>query len=56
MIKEDDKDENQQVKGLVQRVNVNTFRYHLLRWMVNRYIAFIKVEDKDFRDILLLLN
>jgi hypothetical protein len=36
------------VSGLIQRVDVEAFRYHLLRWIVNRQVAFIEVEDKDF--------
>jgi hypothetical protein len=44
------------VSGLIQRVDVEAFRYHLLRWMVNRQIAFIEVEDEDFRQMLLCLS
>ena len=42
--------------GLIQRVDVEAFRYHLLRWVVNREVAFIEVEDDDFRQMLLCLS
>jgi hypothetical protein len=29
------------VSGLIQRVDVKTFRYYLLRWIVNRYLSRI---------------
>ena len=37
-------------------VNVDKFRYHLLRWIVNKQIPFDKVKDEDFREILLSLS
>ena len=36
--------------------NVETFRYKLTRWMVNRHISFMEVEDEDFRDLVKCLN
>ena len=36
--------------------NVETFRYRLTRWIVNRHISFVEVEDDDFRDLLKCLN
>jgi hypothetical protein len=44
------------VSGLIQRVDVEAFRYHLLRWIVNRQVAFIEIEDEDFRQMLLCLS
>jgi hypothetical protein len=44
------------VSGLIRRVDVEAFRYHLLRWMVKRQLAFIKVEDEDFQKMLLCLS
>ena len=44
------------VSGLIQRVDVEAFRYHLLRWIVTRQVAFIEVEDEDFRQMLLCLS
>ena len=32
--------------------SVETFRYRLTCWMVNRHISFVEVEDDDFRDLL----
>lgn len=44
------------VSGLTQKVNVEAFRYHLLRWIVNKQVAFTEVEDEDFRQMLLCLS
>ena len=44
------------IRGLISTVNVDTFRYYLTRWMVNRHIAFIEVEDTDFQEMLKSLN
>jgi hypothetical protein len=44
------------VPTLVQRVKVEDFRYHLLRWMVNRQVPFREIEDEDFRQMLLCLS
>ena len=35
--------------GLLQRVDVDKFRHHLLRWIVRNQLAFSTVEDEDFR-------
>ena len=45
-----------QVKGLTTVVNVDEFRYRLTRWMVNRHVAFIEVENSDFQDMLKSVN
>ena len=45
-----------QIKGLTTVVNVDEFRYCLTRWMVNRHVAFIEVENSDFQDILKSVN
>ena len=37
-------------------INVDKFRYHLLRWIVNKQIPFNEVEDEDFREMLLSLS
>jgi len=34
------------VSSLIQKVNVEDFRYYLLRWIVNRQVAFIEVDDR----------
>ena len=44
------------VKGLMTVTSVETFRYNLTRWMVNRHIPFVEVEDEDFRALLKCLN
>ena len=36
--------------------SVETFRYNLTRWMVNRHIPFMEVKDEDFRALLKCLN
>jgi hypothetical protein len=33
-------------------INVNKFRYYLLRWIMKKQVLFKEVEDKDFREIL----
>jgi hypothetical protein len=43
-------------RSLVHSVNINQFRYHLLRWIVNRQLAFTEVEDDDFRAMLSTLS
>jgi hypothetical protein len=48
-------------EGLVQStikttINVNKFRYHLLRWIVNKQTPFDEVEDEDFKEMLLSLS
>jgi hypothetical protein len=45
-----------QIKGIMTVINVDTFRYYLTRWIVNRHIPFIAVEDEDFRAMLKSLN
>ena len=45
-----------QVKGLTTIVNVDEFRYRLTRWMVNRHVAFVEVENSDFQDMLKSVN
>ena len=45
-----------QVKGLTTVINVDEFRYRLTRWMVNRHVAFIEVENSDFQDMLKSIN
>ena len=45
-----------QVRGIMTVTNVETFRYKLTRWMVNRHISFVEVEDEDFRDLVKCLN
>jgi hypothetical protein len=37
-------------------INVDKFRYHLLRWIVNKQVPFEEVEDEDFREMLLSLS
>lgn len=37
-------------------VNIDKFRYHLLRWIVNKQVPFDEVEDEDFRKMLLSLS
>jgi hypothetical protein len=44
------------LRGLIHSVNISRFRYHLLRWIVNRHISLIEVEDEDFQKLLLTLN
>ena len=44
------------VRGIMTVTNVETFRYKLTRWMVNRHISFMEVEDEDFRDLVKCLN
>jgi hypothetical protein len=44
------------VKGLIQMVNLDTFRYHLIRWVVERHIPFTVVEDVNFQQMLQSLN
>ena len=44
------------VRSLVHGVNISRFRYHLLRWIVQRHISFTEVEDEDFQAILVELN
>ena len=44
------------VKGIMTVTNVETFRYRLTRWMVNRHISFVEVEDDDFRELVKCLN
>lgn len=48
--------ESPYVKGLVQAVNIDTFRYYLTRWIVERHIPFTVVEDTAFRAMLSSLN
>lgn len=36
--------------------SVETFRYRLIRQMVNRHISFVEIEDEDFYELLKLLN
>lgn len=45
-----------QVKGLVQTINIDTFRFHLIRWIVERHIPFTVIEDVNFRLMLKSLN
>jgi hypothetical protein len=45
-----------QVKGLVQSVNIDTFRYYLVRWIVKSHLPFDVVEDTSFQAMLELLN
>ena len=33
-------------------INIDKFCYRLTRWIVNRHIAFIEVENFDFQNIL----
>ena len=42
--------------GLLQRVDIEKFRHHLLRWIVRNQLAFTTVEDEDFRQLLLALS
>ena len=44
------------MKGLIQTVNIDTFRYYLTRWIVERHIPFTVVEDTTFRAMLGSLN
>jgi hypothetical protein len=43
-------------RSLVTTVDVDLFRYHLLRWIVKRQIPFDEVEDEDFQAMLLSLS
>ena len=44
------------VSSLVQTLNIDAFRKHLLRWIVTRQQPYIEVEDVEFRAILTTLN
>jgi hypothetical protein len=44
------------VSTLLQSVNVNKFRDHLVRWLVRKQLSFAQVEDEDFRQMLLSLS
>jgi hypothetical protein len=48
--------ESPQVKGLVQTINIDSFRYYLTRWIVKHHIPFSVVEDTNFQIMLKLLN
>ena len=58
MLEEEGKEAKSQpiVKGLIQMVNLDTFRYHLIRWVVERYIPFTVVKDVNFQQMLWSLN
>jgi hypothetical protein len=45
-----------QIRGLVQTVNFDTYRYHLIRWIVERHLPFTIVEDANFQAMLASLN
>lgn len=49
-------DDTPVVKGIITVTSVETFRYNLTRWMVNRHVSFMEVEDEDFRALLKCLN
>ena len=57
---EEEKDESvvrgPQVRGLTTVINVDEFRYRLTRWMVNRHVPFVEVENSDFQDMLKSVN
>jgi hypothetical protein len=44
------------MRQLAQQVNVNRFRFHLLRWIMNEQLPFVTVKDEDFREMLLSLS
>ena len=44
------------VSGLVDTLDIDAFRKHLLRWIVTRQQPFNEVEDVEFRAILTTLN
>ena len=45
-----------QVKGVVQSVNIDTFRYYLVRWLLERHIPFTVVKNTNFQAMLKSLN
>ena len=45
-----------QIRGLVQAVNIDTFRYHLTRWIVECHLPFTVVENDSFQAVLKTLN
>src|ERR1700754_3758144 len=45
-----------QIKGLVQSVNLDHFRYYLVRWVVEKHIPFGVIEDDNFQLILKSIN
>jgi hypothetical protein len=44
------------IRGLIQTVNIDEFRFHLIRWIVERHIPFTVVEDSNFQMMLKSLN
>ena len=53
---EENASESPQIRGLIQTVNIDTFRYHLVRWIVERHIPFTVVEDTNFQAMMKSLN
>jgi hypothetical protein len=54
---EEEKEEDRlKIKRLVQTVNMDTFRYYLTRWIVERHLPFTVVEDDNFQHMLGTLN
>ena len=49
-------DRSRGYRSLITTVNVDLFRYHLLRWIVKRQVPFDEVEDADFQAMLLSLS
>jgi hypothetical protein len=41
---------------LFQTLNVNKWRYHLMRWIVRKHLPFTITEDDDFEEMLMVLN
>ena len=57
---EDEEEEMKPVKSklrsLIHVVNIEDFRFHLLRWIVERHVPFSVVEDQNFQLMLTSLN
>lgn len=45
-----------QYRSLLQVINIDDFRFHLTRWIVERHIPFTVVEDENFQAMLSSLN
>ena len=45
-----------QLRSLVQSVNVDNFRFHMLRWIVECHIPFSIVEDQNFQLMMKSVN
>ena len=45
-----------QIRGLTIVINIDKFRYRLTRQIVNCYVAFVKVKNSNFQNILKSIN